>query len=64
MMILEVNGYWWIMCSYDSDRSIFWLIGGIADTVPDAYNFIVIFNCTGLKEGLFGERKININGTV
>ena len=23
--------------SYDSDRNIFWLIGGTADTVPDAY---------------------------
>ena len=57
--------------SYDRDRNIFWLIGGTADTVPDASNFTVIFNYTtfergnynhAYQDGLFGEQKINGTG--
>ena len=60
-----------LCASYDNDRNIFWLIGGTENTVPDAYNYTIIFNYTTFErgdydnvwqEGLFGEKKINGTG--
>ena len=40
------------------DRSIFWLIGGTADIVSDAYNFTVILNCTTFETGNYNTVKV------